>query len=96
MLAFDTRRYIGQRLGVFNPDGRRVGVPGPERGRGDDAIWLQIVDERGAPWAAPVPIVESGFRGSIVNCSVGNDGAGFLVGWWDGSVLWVRRVDLAL
>ena len=72
------------------------GVPGPERGRGDDAIWLQIVDERGAPWAAPVPIVESGFRGSIVNCSVGNDGAGFLVGWWDGSVLWVRRVDLAL
>ncbi len=31
VLAFDTRRYIGQRLGVFNPDGRRVGVPGPER-----------------------------------------------------------------
>ncbi|MFZ0529213.1 MAG: DNA adenine methylase [Propionicimonas sp.] len=31
VFAFDTRRYIGQRLGVFNPDGRRVGVPGPER-----------------------------------------------------------------
>lgn len=31
VLAFDTRRYIGQRLGVFGPDGRRVGVPGPER-----------------------------------------------------------------
>lgn len=31
VLAFDTRRYIGQRLGVFNPEGRRVGVPGPER-----------------------------------------------------------------
>jgi adenine-specific DNA-methyltransferase len=31
VLAFDTRRYIGQRLGVFAPDGRRVGVPGPER-----------------------------------------------------------------
>jgi adenine-specific DNA-methyltransferase len=31
VLAFDTRRYIGQRLGVFNPDGRKVGVPGPER-----------------------------------------------------------------
>jgi len=31
VFAFDTRRYIGQRLGVFSPDGRRVGVPGPER-----------------------------------------------------------------
>lgn len=31
VLAFDTRRYIGQRLGVFSPAGRRVGVPGPER-----------------------------------------------------------------
>ncbi|HSK33624.1 MAG TPA: DNA adenine methylase [Propionicimonas sp.] len=31
VLAFDTRRYIGQRLGVFSPDGRKVGVPGPER-----------------------------------------------------------------
>lgn len=29
--AFDTRRYIGSRLGVFGPDGRKVGVPGPER-----------------------------------------------------------------
>ncbi|MFT4109387.1 DNA adenine methylase [Propionicimonas sp.] len=31
VLAFDTRRYIGQRLGVFSPGGRKVGVPGPER-----------------------------------------------------------------
>ena len=31
VLAFDTRRYIGQRLGVFGPHGRKVGVPGPER-----------------------------------------------------------------
>jgi adenine-specific DNA-methyltransferase len=31
VLAFDTRRNIGQRLGVFGPDGRKVGVPGPER-----------------------------------------------------------------
>ncbi len=31
VLAFDTRRYIGQRLGVFSPKGVRVGVPGPER-----------------------------------------------------------------
>ncbi len=31
VFAFDTRRYIGQRLGVFGPDGRRVGEPGPER-----------------------------------------------------------------
>jgi adenine-specific DNA-methyltransferase len=31
VLAFDTRRYIGQRLGVFGPDGRKVGIPGPER-----------------------------------------------------------------
>ena len=31
VLSFDTRRYIGHRLGVFGPDGRKVGVPGPER-----------------------------------------------------------------
>jgi len=31
VLAFDTRRYIGQRLGVFGPHGRKVGEPGPER-----------------------------------------------------------------
>lgn len=31
VLSYDTRRYIGQRLGVFDPSGRRVGVPGPER-----------------------------------------------------------------
>lgn len=31
VLAFDTRRYIGHRLGVFSPQGQRVGVPGPER-----------------------------------------------------------------
>jgi adenine-specific DNA-methyltransferase len=31
VLAFDTRRYIGQRIGVFGPHGRKVGVPGPER-----------------------------------------------------------------
>jgi Adenine-specific DNA methylase len=30
VLAYDTRRYIGQRLGVFSPDGRRVGEAGPE------------------------------------------------------------------
>jgi hypothetical protein len=31
----------------------------------------------------------------VVNCSVGTDDVGFLVGWWDGSELWVRRVDIA-
>ncbi len=31
VLAYDTKRYIGQRLGVFSPDGRRVGEAGPER-----------------------------------------------------------------
>lgn len=31
VLAFDTRRYIGQQIGVFSPDGRRVGQAGPER-----------------------------------------------------------------
>jgi len=41
-----------------------------------------------------VTVVESHFRGSIVNCSIGSDEAGFLVGWWDGSELWVRRVDV--
>lgn len=31
VLSFDTRRYIGQRLGVYDPSGRKVGIPGPER-----------------------------------------------------------------
>lgn len=31
VLAYDTRRYIGQQIGVFSPDGRRVGKAGPER-----------------------------------------------------------------
>lgn len=31
VLTYDTRRYIGQRIGVYSPDGRRVGEPGPER-----------------------------------------------------------------
>lgn len=30
VLAYDAKRYIGQRLGVFSPDGRRVGEAGPE------------------------------------------------------------------
>lgn len=31
VLAYDARRYIGQQIGVFSPDGRRVGQAGPER-----------------------------------------------------------------
>jgi adenine-specific DNA-methyltransferase len=31
VLEFDTRRYIGQQIGVFSPDGKRVGKAGPER-----------------------------------------------------------------
>lgn len=31
VLAFDTRRYIGQQIGVFSPAGRKVGQAGPER-----------------------------------------------------------------
>lgn len=31
VLAYDTRRYIGNQLGVFSPDGRRVGEAGHER-----------------------------------------------------------------
>lgn len=30
-LAFGTRRYIGQQIGVFSPDGKRVGEAGPKR-----------------------------------------------------------------
>ncbi len=31
VLAYAARRYIGQQIGVFSPDGRRVGQAGPER-----------------------------------------------------------------
>lgn len=49
----------------------------------------------GLPRGAAVEVVSSYFRGGLVNCAVGSDDRGVLVGWWDDSALWVRRVDLA-
>lgn len=71
------------------------GVPGNREAREDSRIMFAMVDEDGQRYGAPVTVVESPFRGSMVNCSVGSDDYGFLVGWWNGSELWVRRVDVA-
>jgi len=59
-----------------------------------DFIDFRLVGEDGVPRGRAVRIVEDFFRGGIVNCSVGTDELGFLVAWWDGDALWVRRVHL--
>ncbi|MFK7988335.1 MAG: hypothetical protein AB8I08_20105 [Sandaracinaceae bacterium] len=43
----------------------------------------------------PVVVADSEFRFNAANCSIGSDEAGFLVAWWTGRELWVRRVDVA-
>jgi len=55
-------------------------------------IDFRLVGLDGAPRGRAVRIVDSHFRAGLVNCAVGSDDLGFLVGWWDGSALWVRRV----
>ncbi|MBX3272749.1 MAG: hypothetical protein KF729_20980 [Sandaracinaceae bacterium] len=71
------------------------GVPGGEPGsREDSHVLFRLVGPDGRPRGAATTVVSSSFRGSMTNCRVGSDDHGFLVGWWDGSELWVRRVDV--
>lgn len=80
----------------FGVAGVCYGVSGGEgRTDVDSTIEFRVVGPDGLPRGAAVEVVRAGFRGGLVNCSVGSDDYGFLVGWWDGSALWVRRVDLA-
>ncbi|MBN8612613.1 MAG: hypothetical protein J0L92_18610 [Deltaproteobacteria bacterium] len=73
------------------------GVPaaGGRGGGADSQIRFGLVGEDALPRGAAVTIVSSRFRGDLVSCTVGTDDRGFLVAWWNGSELWVRRVDLA-
>ena len=73
------------------------GVPaaGGRGGGADSQIRFGIVGEDALPRGAAVTVVSSHFRGDQVSCTVGTDDRGFLVAWWNGSELWVRRVDLA-
>ncbi len=73
------------------------GVPGAIDGRGDEEsqIMFRLVGPDGVPRGAAVTLVSSVFRGGMAACTVGTDDRGFLVGWWNGSELWVRRVDVA-
>jgi hypothetical protein len=72
-----------------------VGEGGPDGGRdATNAIDFRLVGPDGVPRGRAVRIVEGTFRGGMVNCSVGSDDEGFLVSWWNGSELWVRRVDV--
>lgn len=59
------------------------------------AIDFRLVGPDGAARGAAVRVHEGPFRGGMSNCAVGSDDEGFLVAWWDGSALWVRRVDVA-
>ena len=67
----------------------------PSGSRGGSGIGFALVGPDGAPRGQPVAVVESTFRGDIVSCAVGSDEGGFLVAWWNGTELWVRRVDVA-
>jgi hypothetical protein len=71
------------------------GVPDPSgpRGGNDARLELGLVGPDGLLRGAPVTIVTSSFR-SATSCTVATDQRGFLVGWYDGSELWVRRVDV--
>lgn len=67
----------------------------PPGERGESRIEFRLIGSDGAPRGRAVTVVAGEFRGSSVGCSVGADELGFLVGWWTGSELWVRRVDVA-
>lgn len=69
-------------------------VGSSDRGGGGSGIDFRVVGPDGRPIGAAVHVVAGAFRGGLVNCSVGTDEEGFLVGWWDGSALWVRRITL--
>ncbi|MBN8610325.1 MAG: hypothetical protein J0L92_07060 [Deltaproteobacteria bacterium] len=81
--------------GTFGVAGVCWGVPGVEGRDEESRILFRLVDTRGRPRGAAVTVVSSMFRGNLANCTVGTDDRGFLVGWWNGSELWVRRIDLA-
>lgn len=59
------------------------------------SIDFRLVGTDGLPRGAAVRVIEAPFRGGEVTCSVGTDELGFLVAWWDGSSLWVRRIAIA-
>lgn len=62
---------------------------------GTSQVLFRLVDQEGNPRGAAVTVVEAAFRGVSPHCIVGSDERGFLVAWWTGNALWVRRIDIA-
>jgi hypothetical protein len=57
-------------------------------------IDFRIAGTDGAPRGTSVRIVEGPFRSAFTSCTVGTDDDGFLVAWWNGAELWVRRIHV--
>jgi len=66
-------------------------------GRGGSSSWIdfRLVGPDGLARGSAVRVIDAPFRAGQVSCTVGTDNVGFLVAWWDGSALWVRRVEIA-
>ncbi len=62
---------------------------------GTGRVRFGLVGPDGLPRGTAVTVAEEGFRGRPPNCVVGSDDLGFLVLWWPGSGMHVRRIDVA-
>lgn len=62
---------------------------------GTGRVRFGLVGPDGLPRGTAVTVAEEGFRGRPPNCVVGSDDVGFLVLWWPGSGMHVRRIDVA-
>lgn len=78
----------------------KLGVVGVCYGQGiaerEGATWIdfRVVGPDGAPRGTAVRAVEGPIRDGGANCTVGTDEEGFLVAWWTGTELWVRRIHV--
>jgi len=61
-LAFDSARYVGARIGIFNPSGRKVGRVSHLSNQellvidGEAAMVRRVVEAVGSPAAAPAAL----------------------------------------
>jgi hypothetical protein len=62
---------------------------------GVSSIDFRLIGPDGVARGSTVRVIDTPFRAGQVTCTVGTDDVGFLVAWWDGSALWVRRVEIA-
>jgi hypothetical protein len=69
------------------------GATGSMDAPAEAVIDFAVVGPDGARRGAPVRVTDDHFR-AAVSCTVGTDDEGFLVAWWTGLRLWVRRIHV--